>query len=334
LPFPEIAMLPYDRSLRPLQALVLWLVTLAISLVASGPLLGQAPPDSSWAANAELDHPNRLTVPGLGAAQGVSLYRGKVYLYGDVVDARPRVGVIREYSSDYQPTGRVIWLQRGDQPLLRHPTGLTWHPRWGTFIGDTVRQRGVIYRIDWERALADGNLDHAVRDVIDDDVAVNGCRPEFVTLGGRDLLATADYGAVRPEVRLYDPEKLLAAHRSSAPGAVVARFLCGPFNQNLHWDADQGQIVLVQNVVAGRGWRLDTLDLARAVADGRAWSPGVTVLSLTFPPHDELEGYRPLGGQRGLFITSGRRDNVVVADMRALPAARTQPLPAQARPGR
>ena len=46
-------------------------------------------------------------------------------------------------------------------------------------------------------------------DTIEDDAAVNGCRPEFVQVNGRTLLATADYGDVRPEIRLLDPEALL-----------------------------------------------------------------------------------------------------------------------------
>ena len=99
--------------------------------------------------------------------------------------------------------------------------------------------------------------DRAVLDVIDDDAAVNGCRPEFVRLGDRDYLATADYGDVRPEVRLYDPQKLVKARRSSAPGVVVHRVLCGPFNQNLHWDARRGQLTCVQNVIAGRAEALN-----------------------------------------------------------------------------
>ena len=88
-------------------------------------------------------------------------------------------------------------------------------------------------------------------------MAVNGCRPEFVTVGGTDYLATADYGDARPEIRLYDPEVMLKAKRTSAPGVVVYRVLCGPYNQNLSWDAAQQQLTCVQNVVAGRGWRLD-----------------------------------------------------------------------------
>ena len=94
---------------------------------------------------------------------------------------------------------------------------------------------------------------------------------------------------------------------------MAHRVLCGPFNQNLHWDASSRHLVCVQNVIAGRGWRLDVLDLARAVADGRADGPGVRVRRLTFAPHDELEGYWRLTEDRGLFAVARRRDNVFVA---------------------
>jgi hypothetical protein len=281
-------------------------------------LLAEPPPDGKWQANALLEKATTLTVEGLGAMQGVSFLDGKVYLYGDVWDAKPRVGVIREYSLDYKPTGRVVWLRRAGKPVLLHPTGLTRHKRWGTFLGDTVNKKAVIYRLDWKRAWEDGHLDRSVLDVIQDDAAVNGCRPEFVEFKAKPLLATADYGDVRPEVRLYDPEKMLANTRTSAPGVVVHRFLGGPYNQNLHWDADKNQLTCVQNVIAGRGWRLDVLDLAKAVTDGRAHGPGVRVRTLTFPPHDELEGYRPLNGNRGLFVTSGRKNNLVLGEIKAI----------------
>jgi hypothetical protein len=274
---------------------------------------------------------------------------GRVYAYGDVFQAEPRVGVIREYTEQFEPTGRVVWLRRGGEPLIVHPTGLTWHDRWGTLLGDTIksadptRSRAVIYRLDWERAWKDGDLDEAVLDVVEDDAAINGCRPEFVAVGGRPLLATADYGDVRPEIRLYDPAALLAAGRSSAPGVVVHRVLCGPFNQNLHWDAGSGHLTCVQNVVAGRGWRLDVLDLTRAVADGRVEGPRVRVHRLTFPPHDELEGYWPLAGRRGLFAVARRRDNLFAGAFRETEPRPSPPderrsgveaVPAGGRPGR
>jgi hypothetical protein len=282
------------------------------------------PPDGEWTLNASVESPRAITDLGLGAVQGVAVRDGKIYAYGDVVFAKPRIGVMREYDLDFKPTGRVVWLSRDAKPLILHPTGLTWGRRWGTFLGDTVLKKAVIYRLDWERAWQDGNLDHAVRDVIDDDVAINGCRPTLVTLGGRTLLATSDYGNVHPEIRLYDPETLLKAGRSSAPGVVVHRLLCSPFNQNMHWDEDTGRLTCVQNVIEGRGWRLDVLDLAKAVADGRADAPGVRLRTQTFASHDELEGYCPLDGDRSLFAIARRRDNLVCGMIRTV-ESRTSP---------
>jgi hypothetical protein len=54
---------------------------------------------------------------------------------------------------------------------------------------------------------------------------------------------------------------------------IVSRFLAPPFNQNLHWDNDAGQLTCVRNVFEESGWRLETLDLKKAVADGRARGP-------------------------------------------------------------
>jgi hypothetical protein len=245
------------------------------------------------------------------------------------------VGVIREYAPDLKPTGRVVWLTRDGKPLIIHPTGLTWDDRWDTVLGDTVMQKARIYQLDWELAWRDGNLDHAVRAVVDDDAAINGCRPEFVQVVGRTLLATADYGDVRPEIRLYDPEALLAAGRSSAPGVVVHRLLAGPFNQNLHWDARSGRLTCVQNVVAGRGWRLEVIDLARGVADGRVEGNGVRVGRATVAATDELEGYWPLDQDRSMFAVARRESNLVVgvvrrldpADVRSVRAAPIPPKP-------
>jgi hypothetical protein len=309
----------------PRRSHLLDLLVLIASLALLPRLCAQPPADESWTANADLNGIQKLTMDGLGAMQGVSFHDSKMYMYGDVWDAKPRVGVIREYTKDYKPTGRAVWLRKDDKPLLRHPTGLTWHAHWGTFLGDTVNRKAVIYRLDWKKAWEDGNLNRAVLDVIDDDAAVNGCRPEFVTVGGNDYLATADYGDVRPEVRLYDPAKLILSKRSSAPGVVVHRILCGPFNQNLHWDAERGQLTCVQNVIAGRGWQLNVIDLAKATADGRAWGPGVRVKKQTFLPHDELEGYRPLDDKRGLFVTSSRRDNLVVGEVKVVPLRESPP---------
>jgi hypothetical protein len=309
--------------LRVFRTIRLW-ITLWLAIVGSACAQGP-PPDGSWISDAIVDQARAVTDTALGAGQGVAVRSGKIYAYGDVYSASPRVGVIREYSTDLTPTGRLLWLRKDGKPLIIHPTGLTWDKRWGTFLGDTVRKKAVIYRLDWERAWQDGHLDNAVRDVMVDDAAVNGCRPTFVTVGGRTLLATADYGDIRPEIRLYDPESLLVSKRTSAPGVVVHRVLCGPWNQNLYWDADKGYLTCVQNVIEGRGWRLDTLDLNRAVADGRASAAGVRVRTVTFPPHNELEGFWPLDGERVLLVTSSRANNITLGVIRA-----TDPRPSPA----
>ena len=276
----------------------------------------QPPPDGTWTADAEVAESRTFTDSALGAAQGIAVRDGKVYAYGDVYRASPRMGVIREYDLDLRPTGREVKLGRAGQPLIIHPTGLTWDRRFGTLLGDTVLKKAVIYHLDWDRAWADGTLDHAVLAVIDDDAAINGCRPTFVEVGGRTLVATADYGDVRPELRLYDPEAMLRAGRTSAPGVLVHRVLCGPFNQNLYWDPASRRLTCVQNVIEGRGWRLDVLDLDRALADGRVTGPGVRVQTFTFDPHDELEGYWPLDARRSLIVTSGRSDNITLGVVR------------------
>jgi len=267
-------------------------------------------------ANAVVEKSSKLTDTTLGAAQGIAVRDGRIYAYGDVYSAKPRVGVIREYDMDLKPTGRQVWLRKADRPLITHPTGLTWDERWGTLLGDTIKKKAVIYRLDWKRAWDDGNLDQAVLNTIDDDAAVNGCRPTFVAVNGKTLIATADYGDIRPEIRLYDPELLLKAHRSSAPGVLVNRARCGPFNQNLYWDATSGRLTCVQNVVEGRGWRLDIVDLSEAVAQGRADAAGARIKTVTFSPHDELEGYWPLDHERSLFVTSRRDGNIVLGQIR------------------
>jgi hypothetical protein len=287
----------------------------------------QPPPDGEWTADAEVADARKVTDSALGAAQGVAVREGKIYAYGDVYSSSPRMGVIREYDRDLVPTGRQVTLGLGGKPLIIHPTGLTWDPRFGTFLGDTVLKKAVIYRLDWDRAWADGSLDHAVLATLDDDAAINGCRPTFVEVGGRTLVATADYGDVRPELRLYDPDALLKAGRTSAPGVVVQRVLCGPFNQNLFWDPATRRLTCVQNVIEGRGWRLDVLDLDRALADGRVSGPGVRVRTYTFDPHDELEGFWPLDAGRSLIVTSSRRDNITLGTIR--PTAPHISLPGQ-----
>lgn len=279
----------------------------------------KGPPDREWFANAVVAGAEQQTDADLGAAQGVSLIDGKLYLYGDAHAAKPRCGIVKEYGLDLKATGRTLWLKRKGEPLLLHPTGLTKHPELGVFFGDTVNKKARIYLLDWERAWKDGNLDAAVIAEIDDDAAQNGCRPCMVQVGGKALLATADhFSPDDAELRLYDPHQLVAKKKSSAPGVIVHRLWCGSFNQNLHWDEQSGKLTFIQNFIEGRGWQLEEVDLAKAVAAGMTARQGVITRRLLFMPHDELEGYLPLPDGRALFVTSSGKNNITVGKIEAV----------------
>ena len=213
-----------------LRAVILLIALACGSAVrADLPTTGPAPASLSVAVESV------QTCDGLGRCQGASEHDGSLWLYGD---AQPN-GVIRQYAVDHDAagephvryTGLQIDLTLHGVNLINHPTGLTWNPEFGCYLGNTITKTktGTIYHLDWPRMLIDRNLDHAVLGETNDDLAVQGCRPEFVRHGDRWLLATADYGHVRNAVRLYDPERLATALHTSDPGVAVTAFPCGPW---------------------------------------------------------------------------------------------------------
>jgi hypothetical protein len=248
----------------------------------------------------------RQTLDGMGAIQGVSERGGKIYIFGDA-DA----GVIGEFTLDRDgpallPTGRVIRLTVDGLDALPHPTGLAFPPEdrpdLPVFLGDTVRRVGVIHAIDFERALRIGTLDGAILNSMVDDLAVNGCRPEYVRVEedgpdgvtARWLIATADYGDTDNAVRLYDPAVLARTTRTSHPGVLVKSLPSGTFVQSLRWEDERSELVLVQNRVQGLLYRLTFMRL-----DGS--SPIVVDLD---EPRDELEGYLDLGDGLVLMVSA------------------------------
>lgn len=247
-------------------------------------------------------------VPGIGAGQGVETRDGFVYLYGDA-----ETGVIREYRFSRSPepqlawTGREIRLTRGGADLISHPTGLTFHPTHGTFIGNTVRGRGTIFHLDWGRMLADGHLDRAVLHEIADDLAVNGTRPEFVPRDGRWLVATADYGDKGNRLRWYEPQALSKAGRTSDAGVLCAEEPCVPWVQSLCWLSQVNVLVFVQNEREGAGWRMSYMP-----CDGRP-GPGNVLSQADFARRGELEGCHQVDDEHYVLLTSSRRENVYFA---------------------
>ena len=135
---------------------------------------------------------------------------------------------------------------------------------------------------------------------------MQGTRPEYVRYQNRPYVATADYGPARNEVRLYDPQRLARAKKTSEPGVLVKKFTCGPWVQNLHWIPQKNVLVLIQNQIEGRRWRFTFLDFPKSVETGRE----VVLKTIDLDRPDELEGFTLTGdASRGLAVSSSRQLN-------------------------
>jgi hypothetical protein len=252
------------------------------------------------------------SVDSLGACQGVSYQNGRVFLYGD-----REIGVIREYKAQGDSlvyVGKEMKLTLNDTDVINHPTGIAYNGKDPVFIGNSIRLntegtlwRAVIYCIDWKGLQKTGKLDGNLLNTIEDDACVQGTRPEYIRYNKKSYVATADYGGVRNEVRLYDPAALAKAKKTSEKGVVYKKFTCSPWVQNLKWIEDKGQLILIQNQIEGRKWRFTYVDLEKSLASGK--EEVIKVIDLDRA--DELEGFTFLGSNnKGIAVSSSRKNNV------------------------
>lgn len=253
-----------------------------------------------------------LSIDSLGACQGVHYQHGKVYLYGD-----REIGMMREYIPGKDTllyTGNEYKLTVDGKDLINHPTGIAYNGSGPTFIGNSIRLnaegtawKAVIYCIDWEGLLKTHTLDGNIKQTIDDDACIQGTRPEYVKYKGKWYVATADYGNKSNEVRLYNPDRLKAVTHTKEDGVLFKKFSCGPWVQNLHWIPGKNILVLVQNQIEGRRWRLTYLDLEKSIASGQA----SVIKTIDLDKQDELEGFSFLNTtETGIAVTSSRSNNV------------------------
>jgi hypothetical protein len=260
-----------------------------------------------------------VSIDSLGACQGISFQQGRLFLYGD-----REVGMIREYKQigdSLQLIGKDIRLSIDGKDVINHPTGIAWHGDDNpVFIGNSIRMnpegtlwKAVIYLVNWKGLLQTGSLDGNLLNTIEDDACIQGTRPEYVEYKGKWYVATADYGNKGNEVRLYDPEKLAKASKTSEPGVVVAKFSCTAWVQNLLWIPELRQLVLIQNQIEGRRWRFTFLDFDKSVASGK--ESVIRVVDLD--PADELEGFTLAGRlTEGIAVSSSRRNNISFMQLR------------------
>lgn len=256
------------------------------------------------------------TIDSLGACQGISYQNGDIYLYGD-----REVGMMRKFklvndSLIYQHQEYKFTVDGKD--VINHPTGIAYHGDGLVFIGNSIRLdpkgtqwKAVIYCVKWPGLLKTGTLDGNIIQTIDDDACIQGTRPEYVKYKGKYFVATADYGNKKNEVRLYDPEVLKGAAKTSAKGVLYKKFDCGPWVQNLFWIKNTNILVLIQNQVEGKKWRFTYVDLEKSVAAGKESIIKVVETDRA----DELEGFAFLGDlKKGIAVTSSRIHNVNLMD--------------------
>jgi hypothetical protein len=253
----------------------------------------------------------------LGACQGISYQKGRIFLYGD-----REVGMIREYK---QEGDSLIYLHKemrltlNDTDVINHPTGIAYNGKGPVFMGNSIRLnregtlwRAVIYCINWEGLQRTGTLDGNLINTIEDDTCIQGTRPEYVQYKKRWYVATADYGDKGNEVRLYDPALLQKAKRTTERGVLCKKFTCTPWVQNLNWIADKGILVLIQNQIEGRKWRFTYVDLAKSIETGSQQ----VIKVVDVDRGDELEGFAFLESmERGIAVTSSRRNNVNIMNI-------------------
>ncbi|MET1057901.1 MAG: hypothetical protein ABWY16_21480 [Pedobacter sp.] len=252
------------------------------------------------------------TVDSLGACQGVSYQKGRVFLYGD-----REIGVIREYTlvgDSLVDLHKESRLTVEGKDVINHPTGVAQHAGKPTFIGNSVKPdvpggkwKAIIYWVNWEGLLKTRTLDGNLMSIIEDDVCIQGTRPEYVQYNNKWYVATADYGNNGNEVRLYDPRALSKASKTSDKGVLYKKFSCTPWVQNLHWIAEKGILVLIQNQVEGRKWRFTYVDLEKSIASGKQ----EVIKEVLNDRADELEGFAFTNSPgSGIAVNSSRTQNV------------------------
>jgi len=259
-----------------------------------------------------------VTIDSLGACQGISIQKGKAFLYGD-----REAGMIRQFHFDKDTLAfdhKECKFTVDGKNIINHPTGIACHGNLPVFVGNSIRLnkegtswKAMIYCVNWKGLWKTGMLDGNLLNTIEDDACIQGTRPEYVKYNNKWYVATADYGNHGNEVRLYDPELLSHCAKTNEAGVLYKKFSCTPWVQNLYYMADKGILVLIQNQTEGRKWRFTYVDLEKSIRAGQ--QQVIKVVDVN-DRNDELEGFAFTGDQKkGIAVTSSRKNNVNYMDI-------------------
>lgn len=261
-----------------------------------------------------------LTADSLGACQGVYIQGNNMFLYGD-----REVGVIRKYSfnnNELQYSGKEIQLTVDSKDVINHPTGIAYDSASGlAFIGNSSRlnKEGTLWKaniflVKWDSLINGKSFEESLIREIEDDACIQGTRPVMLTYKGKQYVATSDYGNKANEVRLYDLEAMKSVSKTSEKGVLQHKFSCSPWVQNLCWIPEKNILVLIQNQIEGRYWRLTFLDFEKSISAGKEQ----VIKVIDIGKSSELEGFALLSASTAIATTSSRKNNVSILSISIL----------------
>ncbi len=276
------------------------LIFVATTLL-SGNALGTPP------ARESINVISQVTLDSLDIVNGLEVRKGSIFVYG-----QNNGGKITQYiwndkrfiSTGYQ---NGISLSSPNHNI-DNPTGVTYHENLGTFIGNSTPKNKQLFYVDWDILKNSRNLNWAVLNVVEDDLAKNTSIPEFVTYNGEWLVASVDSGLLHSTVRLYDPFELQQANFTSDSGVLRYSFKCPSGVTGLYWHNSTSELLLTRSTAIGR-WEIVSLYIDDAVLNEET-----EFISTTYPARrDWLRGFHYLFGTNSAAAVSSGRKNTLSA---------------------
>lgn len=236
----------------------------------------------------------------IGIGQGIQVIDDLIYPYGDHDQ-----GKIQELDMELQPTGWLGKFVFQGRNLIAHPTGLAYRSGYPTFVGAL----GAIYLIDWDLFYEDRDLDRALLKEISSNNRAT--KPEYVFYQGEWYVASSEYNPSGRdnEVMLMDPDSLRSASTIDDPGVIIHRFPVSRYVQDIYWDEESQEMVLVQNIRLWKGWRLTSINLDTAIKENSGMGLAVDQTRCILI-NSELEGYASLTSDTEIFLTADLSENL------------------------